>query len=147
MQVKAYGAYTFPREITVSGTFQNVAGPEIQANYPARNAEIFPSLGRNLAACGTRVPCTATATVPLIAPQTMFEDRRTQLDLRFTKRLTFGRMKLDANLDVYNVLNASAVNSVNQTYGPQWLQPVGLSYAGGAIMDGRLFQLGGRLMF
>ena len=147
LQVKAYGTYTFPREITVSGTFQNVAGPEILASYPARNAEILPSLGRSLAACGTRVPCTATATVPLIAPQTMFEDRRTQLDLRFTKRVNIGRMRLDANLDVYNVFNASAVNAVNQTYGPQWLRPVGLSYAGGAIMDGRLFQLGGRLMF
>ena len=78
----------------------------------------------------------------------MFEDRRTQLDLRLTKRLDVGaRMKVDAHVDVYNVFNASAVNAVNQTYGPRWLQPVGQAYAGGAIMDGRLVQFGGRLTF
>ena len=148
LQFKGYGTYALPGHITVSGTFQNFAGPEILASFPATNAAIAPSLGRNLAACGTRSPCNATATVPLIRPQTMFEDRRTQLDLRLTKRINLGpRMKVDANLDVYNVFNASAVNAVNQTYGPRWLQPVGQAYAGGAIMDGRLVQVGGRLMF
>ena len=37
------------------------------AAYTASNAEIAPSLGRNLAACAGRVPCTATAIVPLEA--------------------------------------------------------------------------------
>ena len=50
LQFKGYGTYAFPGRVSVSGTFQNFAGPEIQANYPATNAAIAPSLGRNLAA-------------------------------------------------------------------------------------------------
>jgi hypothetical protein len=69
----------------VSGTSQNVGGPTIEANYQATNTEIAPSLGRNLAACRGAAVCTATATVPLVAPMTLFEDRRTQLDFRLTK--------------------------------------------------------------
>ena len=58
---------------------------------------IAPSLGRNLAACGTRLVCTATATVPLIAPMSQFEPRRTQIDLRLTKVFTLsGRARLRA---------------------------------------------------
>ena len=114
----------------MSGTLQNVAGPEIQANYPAPNAAIVSSLGRNLSACGTRVPCTATATVPLIKPQTRFEDRRTQVDVRLSKLLRIGpKVRVQANLDVYNVLNSSSILGINTTYGSQWRRPLG---AGGA---------------
>jgi hypothetical protein len=56
-QFKVFGVYLLPRDVTVSGTFQNVAGPTITANYPAPNALIAPSLGRNLAACGHRSTC------------------------------------------------------------------------------------------
>ena len=54
----------------------------------ATNREVAPSLGRNLAACGaaTIATCTATVTVPLVEPQTLFEKRYSQLDLRLTKR-------------------------------------------------------------
>ena len=51
-QVKLNGSYPLPGDFVVSGTFQNLSGPPIEANYPATNAEIAPSLGRNLAACG-----------------------------------------------------------------------------------------------
>ena len=80
-QVKLFGSYPLPARFAVSATFQNVAGPEIQANYTASNAEIAPSLGRNLAACRGAAVCTATAMVPLVAPQTLFEKRRTVLDV------------------------------------------------------------------
>src|SRR5207249_10212028 len=42
------------------------------------------SLGRNLSACGSRTidTCTATVSVPVVEPQTLFEDRRSQVDVR-----------------------------------------------------------------
>ena len=85
--------------------------------------------------------CTATFTVPLVQPGTLYEARRTQLDLRFNKtvRLT-RRAQLTGNLGIYNVLNANNVLSINQTYGPNWLKPV-------RVMDGRLFQIAARLDF
>src|SRR5438093_671554 len=84
-QLKMYGTYPLPGRFFVSGTLQNLAGPAYQATYTATNAEIAPSLGRNLAACGTQAVCNATAAVPLVAPNTLYKPRRTQLDLRLSK--------------------------------------------------------------
>ena len=110
--------------------------------------EIAPSLGRNLAACGTRQDCTATATVPLITPQTQFEDRLTQLDLRLTRTMRLGpRYRLQANFDVYNVFNASAMLTPNNTYGSQWRVPVTTIARGAGVLNARLFQFSGRLSF
>jgi hypothetical protein len=139
-QVKFNGSYSLPADFAVSGTFQNVAGPSYIATYQVPNSEIAPSLGRNLAACGTRAVCTSTATVPLIAPESEYESRRTQLDLRLTKSFSVGRTaRLRANLDVYNMLNASNILIVNPNYGPDWRKPgePGNS-SGSASLDGRL---------
>jgi hypothetical protein len=149
-QLKVFGSYPLPADFVVSGIFQNVAGPQITANYTVSNATIAPSLGRNLSACGTRTidTCTATATVPLITPGTQFEDRRNQLDLRLTKVIKLGDMRrLQANLDVYNVLNASSILGINTTYGPTFRLPVGSPSTSGAILPGRLVEFGGQFSF
>ena len=158
-QAKVYGSYPLPGDVTVSGAFQNtvegplqnIVGPGIEANYAAANAEIAPSLGRSLGACRGQVTCTATATVPLLDRQTMFGGRKNQLDLRVTKLLRLGtRFRLQANVDVFNVLNASDVHVFNNTYSTtnnQWLRPVTDPNVGGAILDGRFFEFSGKLTF
>ena len=151
-QIKVRGSLPLPGDVVVSGNFQNVSGGPYEANWPAPNSAIAPSLGRNLAACGTRPAssCTATATVPLIAPVTQFLPRRTQLDMRLSKILKLGsRTRLRANLDVYNVMNGSTVLSVRGTYGPTWLQPAGQQNIRevDAILPGRQIQVGGQLTF
>jgi len=149
--VKVHGAYTFPGNIVASGAMQNVSGISYGANWAAPNSAIAGSLGRNLAACGTRTTCTATATIPLIPYETVFDPRRTQLDLRLSKVFPLGgRKRLRADLDIYNVLNSSAVLFANQTYAPppsvSWKAPVGSSVVQGFV-DGRLIQFGGRVSF
>jgi hypothetical protein len=140
-QIKMYATYSLPADIVVSGNWQNASGPEIEANYAARNAEIAPTLGRNLAACGTRVPCTATASVPLIAPYTQFEARRNQIDMRISKIVRLGsQIRLQANLDVFNLLNNSAVTVRNNTFGSTWTRPQ-------LIVEPRLIQVGGQITF
>ena len=140
-QIRLFGSYQLPADFQVSGVFQNMPGPTILANYAASNAEIAPSLGRNLAACGTRSPCTSTTIVPLIVPYTEFEARRTQFDLRVTKIIRLGtRMRLQANLDVYNVLNRADILLINNTFGPNWRRPT-------SIMEPRLAQIGAQLSF
>jgi len=147
-QVKLFGNYPLPAGFMVSGTFKNTGGPSYEASYAATNAEIAPSLGRNLAACGTRQDCTATVTVPLITPQTQFEDRLTQLDLRLTRTMQLGsRYRLQANFDVYNVFNASSMLTPNNTYGSQWRVPVTTIARGAGVLNARLFQFSGRLSF
>ena len=104
-----------PRDIVVSAVFQNISGPTITASYAATNAQIAPSLGRNLAACGGAAVCTSTATVPLIVPQTMFDDRL------YAARPAPGQADradatghaLQGNFNIYNVFNGSASSTLN----------------------------------
>ena len=132
----------------VSGTLQNLSGIPIEANYNVPNAEIAPSLGRNLAACVAGAACSATAVVPLYAPWTRFEPRRTQLDLRLSKILALSRtVRVQANVDLYNELNTSDVLGVVSTYGPTWLQPTGVGQGAASFMPGRLLHVGGRVTF
>jgi hypothetical protein len=147
-QVKLFGSYILPGDFMVAGTFQSVPGPTYQASYTATNAEIAPSLGRDLAACRGRVPCTATATVQLLPPQTYFEAWRNQLDLRLSRVFHLGaRLQAQANFDVYNVLNASSVITPNQTFGPTWRQGISNIANGAGTLNPRLFQFSGRLTF
>jgi len=140
-QFKGFLTYPLPWDMMVSAVFQNISGPTITANYAATNAQIRPSLGRDLAACRGAATCSATATVPLIAPQTMFDDRLTRLDLRIGKRIMLSqRMRLQANVNVYNVFNGSASSVLNVNYGPLWLQP-------SLLQDGRMLQFSGNLTF
>jgi hypothetical protein len=140
-QFKGLMTLPLPRDFVVSAVFQNISGPTVTASYAASNAEIVPSLNRNLAACGTRVVCTSTATVPLIVPQTMFDGRLSRLDLRVGKRISLTpKARLQANFNIYNVFNGSASSTLNTSYGPQWLQP-------SLLQDGRMVQFSAMLTF
>jgi hypothetical protein len=147
-QIKVHGVYLLPLpgDIVVRAIYENLSGSAHEAYWAAPNALIAPSLGRNLAACGTRAVCTATARVPLIQPFTQFEPRRTLLDLRFSKMIALaGGARLRANFDIHNVPNNDAILSLNDNYGAAWLQPAG--GLGGAVAANRLVQFGGQLTF
>jgi hypothetical protein len=93
-----------------------------------------------------------TVTVPLLPPQTYFEARFSQVDVRISKTFTVGRGRFSANLDMFNALNSSAILDVNSTFGPKWRQPSGGS-SGNAhssstgTIDGRLIEISGSLSF
>lgn len=140
-QVKLNGTYLLPWDMQVSAVFQNLPGFPLLATRPFTDAEIAPSLGRNLAACPTATgACTATVTVQLLEPHTRREDRLTQLDLRFNKRVRVGGVRLQAAFDIFNVLNGSTILLVNTNFGPQWLRPT-------EVLPGRLFKFGVQLDF
>ena len=155
-QIKLNGSYPLRGGFVVSGVFQNLPGPAVDLGYAASNAEIAPSLKRNLAACGTRTPCNATARVPMTTPGTLYEGRTTRLDVRLTKivRIT-ERTRVQLNLDLYNALNASSilslvsggalnagsgVNLPGVFYGPTWRKPT-------EILEGRILQFSSQLSF
>jgi len=148
-QVKVFGSSPLPGNFTISATFKNYGGADYTADYPARNVEVVPTLGRDLAACGSRTgaACTATITVPLIAPMTQFLDRITMFDLRVSKVLRLGKARLQANVDVYNVFNASTLIGVNTNYGSLWQHPFSPSGTVDSITPGRMLQFGGELTF
>ena len=147
---KMYGSFPLPYGLFVSGSFRSVAGRPIDANWRVPNSVIAPSLGRNLSACGTRTveTCTSTAAVPLLAPYQEFLERRNMLDLRFSKAVNTGGLRLTGNLDIYNVLNGNQVLGVNERFGPRWLEPAALqNNEVDSILAGRVVHVGATLEF
>ena len=123
-QIKFYGVYTVPRiDVLVSGTFQSVPGPNIQANFNATNAVVMPSLGRPLSGG------TANVTVNLVEPGVVYGERLNQLDLRFGKILRVGGARTTLSLDLYNALNNDTIRTQNNTFGPAWQRPTAISLA------------------
>ncbi len=127
--VKGYGSYTIPKaDVVVSATYQTKPGPIRTAVYTASNAEIAPSLHRNLAAGAA-----STVDIQLVSPGAYVQqdnaglgmlhgDRIQQVDMRLSKLLHVGGTKARLNLDIYNALNSSAVITENATY-TDWLRP------------------------
>lgn len=134
-QVKLSGTFGLPYGFRTGITYQNLPGIPIYATYVATNTQIAPSLGRNLAS-GLR----GTVSIDLIPPQSRFEDRITQLDVRFSRLFKLQKNRLEAQLDLYNALNASPILSINTRYGPSWLTPT-------EILAGRLVKFGIQLDF
>jgi hypothetical protein len=77
--------------------------------------------------------------VQLIQPNTVFEGRINQTDLRLTKSVRiWDRVNLQGIMDLANLFNSSAIESENLTYGSKWLTPT-------QILDPRLVKFGGRI--
>jgi hypothetical protein len=140
-QVKASAVYPLPWDLQVAATLQNLPGIVDAASFVATNAQIAPSLGRNLAACPATGPCNATVVVSsLLVPNTKLEDRLNQVDIRFTKIIRFWSARVQGMFDIYNLFNAGTVLGVNARYGQAWLQP-------NAVLGGRLFEFSAQVDF
>jgi hypothetical protein len=133
-QVKLLGVYPWPWwGIQTSATVQSLPGPEITAGRSYSSAEVIGSLGRNLTS--------GNATVPLIAPGTMYGGRLNQVDFRVAKVMSFGAgTRLQANVDLYNLFNASPILALNTTFGAAWQRPL-------QILQGRLLKFGVQVDF
>ena len=130
-QVKFAANYPLPFfGLEASATYQNNPGLPLTATLVVPNSAIAPQLGRNLSdgAAGNR-------TVALIAPYSEVGDRLQQIDVRFGKRVTVGRMKLRGQFDIYNLFNGNNVLSQNAAYGASWQAP-------SSVLGARLFKFG-----
>jgi hypothetical protein len=136
-QVKLTGSYLLPLNTRFSGTYQNLAGPQITAAYAIPNSQIAASLGRNLSAGAN-----ATVTVDLIPPGTLYENRINQLDLRFARPFTIGSVRVQGLFDIYNALNWASVLGENLTYGPKWLYPTNVGWTSFGFLPGRMLKFG-----
>ena len=135
-QLKFNAIYPLPWwRLQTSVTYQNLAGVPHSANYVATNAEVLPSLGRNLASGAN-----GTVTVPILPPNTSFEDRLQQLDVRLARIFTFGGMRVQGMFDVYNLLNSNTVVGTNPAWGINWLRPT-------EVLGPRLFKFQAQLDF
>ena len=134
-QLKVSGLVPLPYQFGVALTYQNLPGIPYYASYVFTNAQIAPALGRNLAAGPN-----GTVTVPLITPETYYEDRIQQFDLRFARSFRISGKRIEPQFDVYNALNSSPILTVNNSYGPAWRTPT-------QILAGRLLKFGMQMTF
>jgi hypothetical protein len=147
-QYKGYGVYQLPYGFSVSGTYQAVPQPAsggaltaITADYVATNAEIRPSLGRDLAAGPN-----GTMTLELLKPTLLYGGHSKQLDMRVGKQLlSDGRRRVRVSLDIYNLFNSSDWQTIttrlsNVAAANRWQRPT-------LILQGRYFQIGTQIDF
>jgi hypothetical protein len=134
--VKFMGVYPLPVwGLQASATLQSMPGPEITGTYAATNAEISPSLGRNLSAGQN-----ATVLVDLVPKGTLYGDRINQVDLRLAKVLRIRTVRIQAMFDLYNALNATPFLTMQNRLGPAWQTPT-------QTLIGRLAKFGVQLDF
>ena len=134
-QVKFMAIYPLPWALQTSVIYQNFAGIENNPTITLTNAQIAPSLGRNLSSCGAAAACTQTVTVDMAPAGTMYEPRIQQVDVRLSRLFRFARYRVRGNFDVANLFNVSDVLSLQRQYGPTYLHAV-------QIMGGRLMKVG-----
>jgi len=135
--VKASGAYTFPYDVQVSGSYSAIPAGNIAANYTVTNAVAGrPIIGSTAGAAST--------VINLVEPGTLFLETPRRLDLRLGKTFRVDRYRIQGFMDIFNVFNNGTVTSVNQTYAATgtnlWKTPTG-------IVDARYARFGFQMNF
>ncbi len=140
-QVKLSAIYPLPYGFQASAVYQNLPGIPTSANITATNAQVSPSLGRNLGSCGSRIPCNGTVTIAMINPGEFYsEPRGNQVDVRLTRRIHVVGLDIEPEVNFYNVFNANNILTMNQTFGPSWQNVT-------ALLAPRLIKFGARVVF
>ena len=138
LQAKMSGAYTMKYDIQLSGSLQSYPGPQVLANWAAPASVATTNggtLGRPLSGGVT------TVTIPLVAPGTLYGERRNQIDIRVARNFRFGGTKrIQLLWDLYNVMNSNAVVNQNNTFGGRWQEPTN-------ILIGRFMKIGAQFNF
>ena len=134
-QFKVSGIAPLPLDSQLSWVYQNLAGIPIGATGFFQGTVIAPSLGRAPSA-----GLLSSFRIPMIEPNTMFEDRLSQLDVRLTKTVRIGRVRVQGQFDVYNLFNANSILAINEFFTASWLVPR-------AILAGRTFKFGTQIDF
>src|SRR4026208_1474339 len=141
-------SYPLPYGMNVSGNWQGYPGQpggtaRQDATYdPAISRVIDTSLNVNYVVDRTVIPSLVqtSVTVPLIKPGTKYLPRWNQIDVRLAKKFGVGRLRMQGQLDIFNILTSSSILSVTETYGSSLDRPT-------AILQGRLFAAGLQMNF
>lgn len=106
-QFKGHVAYPIPGGIMASAFVQGYPGPDILAYY-----NVTPAIaGRPL----TNNQIAANNTFNILPREVLFLPYQTKVDLRFLRRFRFGNTRIAPLVDIFNLLNANTVTSINNT--------------------------------
>ncbi len=129
---KASAGYMLPYDIQLAGSFQARPGISIGSDWTVDNA--------TLAAQGLP-PLTAgvsSIVVNLVEPDTLFYDYVYTNDMTLSRVFRWNRSRIRAFVEMFNVLNLSTIYTRNETFGPQWYNPL-------ELVQARRFQFGAQI--
>lgn len=101
--------------LQLSGVFQSYQGKPAETNWLVSRTTRYAANCPGPCAPGALVIpnlTEASITIPLTAPGTEFLDRQNQLDVRVGKRFQLDRIRVNAQVDIFNVLNANPIEIV-----------------------------------
>ena len=138
------GSFPLPQGFAISWIYKNTPGLVLDATqrFTRANVQFVDPVREALNQGGTgpgRMTRSAV-TVDLHPRNSVFTDRLTQLDLRFTRTFNFLGARADTSLDLYNALNSSSLRSVVASFGSRFRRPA-------SILDARLIQVSTILSF
>jgi Carboxypeptidase regulatory-like domain len=129
---KASAGYMLPYDVQLAGSFQARPGIPLGAEWTVDSATSVASGG---------VPLTggvSSITVDLIEPTTTFYDYVYTNDMTVSRVFRINRTRIRGFVEMFNVLNLSTIYTRNETFGPQWYNPIDL-------VGSRRFQFGAQI--
>ena len=141
-QFKMAGTYPLPFGAALSGSFQsNPGGGNTQNGIEQSNTNTLVLTRSQFAARAPGQTLTQpTASVALLQPGTEYFPRLNTLDIRISKKVSFGPRSVTLAIDAFNALNNNVVTDTTQVFGAS------LGRVNG-ILPPRIIQLGGTLNF
>jgi hypothetical protein len=141
-RVTGFGSYLIPKvDVQFSGTFRSDPGQQLQANEFVFSPGAFGPGNQFLASSTGFFNSNQFAFVPLLTPGSMYGDRINEIDLSVAKILKFGRTRTRVGIDVYNVMNSSAVLAYNLGYAAPGTTGAGAWLAPQQVLTGRYGKL------
>jgi hypothetical protein len=114
--LRGLASYTVPKiDVLVSGTFRSQPGLERVATWNVPNSVLaLPGMLGRIPPGGV---VTGNTSIALLSnDRRVWEDRRTQVDLRVAKIVRFGSTRADIGLDIANLLNTNYTTTFDNTY-------------------------------
>ncbi len=133
LDVRLRASVPLPWKLNASFIYRNTPGAPVDATLAVTSATVrFKD--------PTRTALTTAQTVNLYAPNSVFGDRFSQLDVAVSKTFNIGWGRLRTALDVYNALNGNSVQSQISAFSSRWQRPIG-------FLDSRLARLTASINF
>lgn len=140
-QFKLSGTYPLPKGIALSGSFQsNPGGGSAQNGIDQSNTLVYTMTKAQFLALTGQTLTQTNVSVALLQPGTQYYPRINSLDVRLSKKVSFGPRSLTVAVDAFNALNNNAITATTQIFGSS------LGRVNG-ILPPRIIQLGGTLNF
>lgn len=138
LDIRLRGSVPIKGGFNASAIFRNTVGADVNATLQVSTADIATGVVKFVNPARTSL--SQAQAVNLYAPQSVFGNRFTQLDLSVNKSFNMGWGRLRTAFDVYNATNSNSIQSVITAYSARFLRPA-------TFLDARLARVTASIAF